>query len=556
MSGADDRAPAPAPSGRDEDSFTAAAIPLDAPAQRPDLTVDPALLRWYAAERDALGADVLDAHTHVGEHDPDTMRCSPRELIDHLEQAGARGVVFPLREPGGYAEPNAAVIAAAEASGGRLVAFGRVDPARAPLQEARRALDAGARGLKLHPRGERFALDDPRLDDVWALAHERRLPVLVHAGRGIPSLGAHAVQLATRYPGVRLILAHAGISDLAWIGRQARELPNLFFDTSWWAPADLMALFATVPAGQILFASDAPYGRTPIAALQVIRIARQVGVDDAHLRSVLGAQLQRLLDGAEPLDGSAPLGTTRIAVDALLDRVAGYLTAAFGTIAARSGGAEMLHLARLACAVPADAPQAAHCRAILDLLGAPGRRVAAAGAGGRAGLLPGGMDLLVLALTIARTPDVPVLAPLELAEATGPDGAAPGSARSRAASARRPASAVSSARPPAATQTRNARWPPADSATRPPSAKPTATPTPIDDDSHANPSVSALRGTSTSQSAKPAISSGEIVTPETTSAAAIGPIAPASASGIVPSHIAATATSSRRSGGSVQRRAP
>lgn len=414
MSEAGERKPAAPAAGRDADGVAAAAIPLDAPAGRPDLTVDPALLRWYEAERDALGAEVVDAHTHIGERDPDTMRCSPQELIGHLERAGARGVVFPLREPDGYAEPNAAVIAAARASGGRLVALGRIDPARSPLHEARRALDAGARGLKLHPRGEQFALDDERLDDVWALAHERRLPVLVHAGRGIPSLGAHAVQIATRFPGVRLILAHAGISDLAWIGRQAQELRNLYFDTSWWAPADLMALFATVPAGQILFASDAPYGRTPTAALEVIRIARQVGVDDAHVRSVLGAQMQRLLDGEEPLDGGAPVGSTAIAVDALLDRVAGYLTAAFGALATRSGGEEMLSLARLSCAVPADAPQAAHCRAILDLLDAYERRAAAAG-DGAAGLLPSGLDLLVLALNIARTPDVPVPAQLELA---------------------------------------------------------------------------------------------------------------------------------------------
>jgi uncharacterized protein len=378
---------------------------------RPDLSVAPALLRWYAAERAALGdPPVVDAHTHVGEHDPDTMRCSPAELSAHLEQAGAVGVVFALREPDGYPGPNDAVIAAARASGGRLVAFGRVDPAAEPAQEARRTLDAGARGIKLHPRGESFTLDDVRLEDVWALAHERRVPVLVHAGRGIPSLGAHAVQIATRYPGVRLILAHAGISDLAWIGRQARELPNLFFDTSWWSPSDMLALFATVPAGQILFASDAPYGRTPVTAIEVIRVGRQAGVDDAHLRLVLGAQMERLLKGEEPLDGGRPSGATEVVVDVMLDRVATYLFAAFGQLATGGAGAEMLSLARLACAVPADAPQAAHCRAIVELIDAYERTVARVAESGSetAGMLPPGVSLLTLALNVARTPAVPV----------------------------------------------------------------------------------------------------------------------------------------------------
>ena len=69
--------------------------------------------------------------------------------------------------------------------------FCRLDPHDDPLAEAERCLDAGARGIKLHPRAEGFGLDHPALQDVFALADERRLPVLCHAGRGIPALGRH-----------------------------------------------------------------------------------------------------------------------------------------------------------------------------------------------------------------------------------------------------------------------------------------------------------------------------------------------------------------------------
>jgi predicted TIM-barrel fold metal-dependent hydrolase len=372
------------------------------------LAVEPHVLGWYHEERARLGADVFDVHTHVGEHDPDTMRCSPQQLLAAVEQADARAVAFPLQEPDGYRAANAAVLAAAQASGGRLVAFARLDPrdgAAAVAAEARRSLEAGARGFKLHPRGERHALDDRALDEVWALAHERRLPVIVHAGRGIPALGAHAVEVCTRWPGVRLILAHAAISDLAWIGRRARELPNLMFDTSWWAPSDLLALFATVPPGQILFASDAPYGRIPTAMLQTLRTGRQAGLDDAQLRLVLGGQLARLLAGEEPLDGGPALGRERIAIDVLLDRVATFLTSAFAQIARGGSAEEMLALARLACAVPADAPQAAHCRLVLELLDGAERL---AGGPSPSRVLPAGLHMIVLALNVARTPDVPV----------------------------------------------------------------------------------------------------------------------------------------------------
>ena len=33
----------------------------------------------------------------------------------------------------------------------------------------------------------------------------------------------------TKYPNMRLILAHAGICDLSWIWRVAPDYPNLFF---------------------------------------------------------------------------------------------------------------------------------------------------------------------------------------------------------------------------------------------------------------------------------------------------------------------------------------
>lgn len=372
------------------------------------LELEPPLLRWYEAERTRLGADVFDVHTHVGQHDPDTMRCSPAQLLAALEQADARACVFPLQEPDGYRAANDAVIAAAGASGGRLVPFARLRPSdgRAEIDaEARRALDAGARGFKLHPRGDSHALDDRALDPVWALAHERLLPVVVHAGRGIPALGAHAVEVCTRWPGVRLILAHAAISDLAWIGRRARDLPNLLFDTSWWAPSDLLALFATVPPGQILFASDAPYGRIPTGALQTLRAGRQAGLDDEQLRLVLGGQLARLLDGGQLADAGPPPGRERIAVDALLDRVATFLTGAFAQLVRGQSGEEMLALARLACAVPADAPQAAHCRLILELLDASAQL---RDAPRPSRVLPGGLPQLVLGLNVARTPDVPV----------------------------------------------------------------------------------------------------------------------------------------------------
>jgi len=204
---------------------------------------------------------IFDTHMHVGQNDPDGFKATTPQIVHALELAGpqARGVIFPFHEPDGYREANERVIADAAASGGRVVAFCRLDPGHEDaVAEAERSLDAGARGIKLHPRAEGFALDEPEVRRVFEVAHERRVPVLIHAGRGIPALGIHTVELASALPGARVILAHCGISDLSWIWRDAQRLPNLYFDTSWWSPSDVLALCALVPPGQVLFATGVP----------------------------------------------------------------------------------------------------------------------------------------------------------------------------------------------------------------------------------------------------------------------------------------------------------
>jgi len=369
---------------------------------------DALILPWLERLREELG-DVayFDAHTHIGQDDPDEFTCSPGELLDALELARARAVVFPMHEPAGYSGANDRVIAEAEASKGRLIPFCRLDPEAQPLVEAERALASGARGIKLHPRAERFTLDHPALDPVFALAHERCLPVLCHAGRGIPALGRHALERCSRFPRMRLILAHAGICDLAWIWRAAADHPNLLFDTAWWGADDLLALFALVPPGQILFGSDAPYGTPAFGATMTTRYALQAGLDTDQVRSVAGGQLDRLLAHEEPLDAGPPPGAGSLSREPLLDRVHSLLVTSIGQMLGGLPADEMLALAALACEVGDDAPQARVCSSILSLL-EERRRYRSPGDDGRPARFAPGIHLVVVAAGLARTPDVPL----------------------------------------------------------------------------------------------------------------------------------------------------
>jgi uncharacterized protein len=351
---------------------------------------------------------IWDAHMHIGVNDPDGFKATAPQIVHALELAGARGVVFPFHEPDGYRDANDHVVERAAASDGRIVAFCRVDPnAEDALREAERALDAGARGIKLHPRAEGFSLDEPEVRRVVEIAHERRMPVLIHAGRGIPALGRHAVALAESLPGAQVILAHCGISDLSWIWRDAQRLPNLYFDTSWWSAADVLAVCALVPPGQILFASDAPYG-TPVAhSLFVIRCALHAGMTPDQVRGLMGAQTERLVTGQEPLDLGPAMNLRAPAADLLMQRIGTFLATAIGRIFSGADGAETLALARMACDLPEGDEYAPLCASIArllelhDLVAEPGERE------------PGsrGVHLIVAAMCLAATPELGAPAP-------------------------------------------------------------------------------------------------------------------------------------------------
>ena len=146
--------------------------------------------------------------------------------------------------------------------------------------------------------------DGPEMDDVFALAESARVPILIHAGRGLPPLAEGLVDLALRHPGAVLILAHGAICDQGILTTRLADHPGVLYDISCFFPLDVIELFARVPAERIVFASDPPYGLPATSLYMALRVARHAGLDEAATRGMLGATMAKLLDG-EPLPAIA-----------------------------------------------------------------------------------------------------------------------------------------------------------------------------------------------------------------------------------------------------------
>jgi uncharacterized protein len=284
-------------------------------------------------------AEIVDAHVHLG-NDIDGMSGIYDELEAIQRRYGiSRAFMFcmdePDREPA-FRAPNDRTLAFAERSAGRLIPFVRLDlTGPGPIDEAERCLDRGARGIKLHPRAQKFALSDERLAPVFALAAERRVPILIHGGRGLPPIADHLADLVERYPEAQLIVAHAGIADLAGLAGRLGGRSGVFFDTSVWSPLDLIDLFRLVPPEQIVYASDYPYGMQPQSLLIALRTARASGLTEPQLVEILTGNANRIANGEPPLEPSRPHGSGVLQQSMPLARIHQYLSMAMPMLFAR-----------------------------------------------------------------------------------------------------------------------------------------------------------------------------------------------------------------------------
>jgi uncharacterized protein len=340
-------------------------------------------------------AVAVDAHTHLG-RDEDGQSLEPADLIAFLDQIGpsARACAFPFHDPErapAYRVPNDRVLRWAKESGGRLYPYCRLDPAADPVGEAERCLALGARGIKLHPRAQAFGFGDRAADSIWRVADEARVPILIHAGRGMPRMDPLA-DLALRYPDVVLVLAHAGIADQGMFASRLSDHPNICYDTSTFSVFDQIELFARVPVERIVFASDVPYGR-PLGALHsVLRIAAYAGLDDRERTSLVGATMMDILEGRPLADPKPPRVPQIRLVNGRLARINGYLLMSFAAALSAgpppefARGVPLIAMARAVCRDPDPGAAGPALERIDELLSTAEPLLAAGGEEARAAL--------------------------------------------------------------------------------------------------------------------------------------------------------------------------
>jgi len=156
----------------------------------------------------------------------------------------------------------------------RLIGFLSVDPTQQgwerELRDGHERL--GLRGIKLLPMYAGFQPDDERLDPLWSYAQKHRLPVLLHTGTTFiaqapleNTLPRHLDRVATRFPEVKIIMAHLGHPYEGECVVVARKHSNVYADISalHYRPFQLYHSLMLVQEygiwNKILFGTDYPF---------------------------------------------------------------------------------------------------------------------------------------------------------------------------------------------------------------------------------------------------------------------------------------------------------
>lgn len=246
--------------------------------------------------------DIVDLHGHLGRCTVPANDVTLATQIHTMDRLGVACAVLSHTQciswdvvPG-----NEIVWQAMQAFPGRILGYislwpGSHDTVRS---ETELRLKQGFVGIKLH-NSNGFRYTDAGYEPAFAIANERKLPVLLHTWGSLygEPIFDDVRTLALRYPDIAFLLAHAGVCSEDKYIAIALELPNVYLDpTMSRTPRGLWErLVAAVGAEKLTWGSDASFfSMTP----HLGKVAGAKISEDAK-RLILGGNARRLLSRAQ-----------------------------------------------------------------------------------------------------------------------------------------------------------------------------------------------------------------------------------------------------------------
>ncbi len=207
----------------------------------------------------------IDTHAHLGECCVFGLLSTEEEMLRRMEECNIDATIvqpYPGAKEAKKTHDQIADLCARHP--GRFFGLASLSPHNDTAvyeREVERCIkDLKFVGVKLHTIGHGV---NPLSDDgdrVFAAAHALGVPAMVHTGPGVPfALPSLCIPAANKYPGLSIILAHAGFAVFSAEAQVAASIcGNLFLETSWCIGEDIRWMINTIGPDRVMMGADLP----------------------------------------------------------------------------------------------------------------------------------------------------------------------------------------------------------------------------------------------------------------------------------------------------------
>ncbi|MBW2998263.1 amidohydrolase family protein [Candidatus Woesearchaeota archaeon] len=213
---------------------------------------------------------IIDFHVHLGE-DSDGGRFSLSQLKSSMLRCNIdKSVVFPFNGNDSDLIKNSLDLLEISFKEDKIIPFFRFNPNTIEKNRLESLLLLGFKGVKLHPSGQDFVVNDKKFNWIYQLISDLNLPLLFHA-RELDkkrASGFKILDVAKRFPELKIIIAHFG-GDSNKVVEEAIKLKNVYVDTSIHTRTFRLNKMVRKGFDRFVFGSDAPYDKQSVALFKI-----------------------------------------------------------------------------------------------------------------------------------------------------------------------------------------------------------------------------------------------------------------------------------------------
>ena len=247
-----------------------------------------------------MSRNVIDVHLHLDESVAGPAESAAEALDQALKSAGVSlGIVLHLAMQRWPVEEVSRALLTHKL---RLSGFINVNPCDADAgEQLRRGVqELGFIGLKLHPRLQKYSIEDVRTAKLVKFAGELKVPVLIDAfpdGNWLMQKfnPLSFADLAKSCPLTRIIIAHMGGHHVLDFMMLAKRIPNIHFDTSYSllyyagssVPQDMVYAMRSMRCERIFYGSDYPDRGVEETLVKSVEVLEAFGLKTAEVEKIL-----------------------------------------------------------------------------------------------------------------------------------------------------------------------------------------------------------------------------------------------------------------------------